>query len=213
MSQCPRALKFIWPALDICTLGHCFPHCGRPKLWGGTASHDNITLSQQGMYCLSSPLPPSLLGGFAIQEWKWDVTTKYFFWGLNPFLPGSPHHTGVHHDSQHAADPCRRDLRDKLCAICGACCGHSNNSHATEERRRCCRCLRRIRWLHPPSIPSRHHPGAHPWRLPDVLKLSAEEGGGETHTEGTLYYLWRKNCLRKSKHLGLVKQCRKWRTS
>lgn len=32
MSLCPRALKFILPVLDICTLGHCFPHYGGPKL-------------------------------------------------------------------------------------------------------------------------------------------------------------------------------------
>lgn len=183
-------------------------------MWGGNSVPWQHNSHPAGTDCPPSPSPPSLLGALPCRAWEWDVTTKYFFWGLNPFLPGSPHHTSVHHGSQRAADPCCRDLRDKLCAICGACCGHSNNSHATEERCRCCRrCLRRVRRLHPSGIPSCRHPGAHPRRLPDVLKLSAEEGAGETHTEGTLYYLWRKNCLQKSKHLGLVKQCRKWRMS
>lgn len=156
------------PAVHLTSLRHLhfgqlLSRYGEPKSGReGTSPHDGLALIPSRYH-----LP--FWGGSQFRGWKQDSTAfkDYFFLRSEPnaFLPGPPHHAGVHHGSQRAANPRRRDLRDKLRAICSARRGDSDDSHATEE----CRCRRRrrcrlwgIRRLHPSGVPGRHHPGPHP---------------------------------------------------
>lgn len=124
----------------------------------------------------------------------------------NSLIPGSPHNPSVHHGPQRAEDPRCRHLWDKLRAIRSTRCSNGNDSHATEERRRrCCRRCRLwgLRRLHTSGLPSCHHPGAHPRRLPDVLRLSAEQ---QTLKEHFTIYEERACCRRVTSGLRKLMQ-------
>lgn len=108
---------------------------------------------------------------------------------LSVCLSGPSNNSCVHRGTKCSENPHRRHLRGQLRPLC--CSRHCHNRHTTEERRGCR--VWGLRRLHTSGLP-RCSPGAHPRRLPDLLRTGdRSQGKPPNPAEGTLYYLWRKN--------------------
>lgn len=88
------------------------------------------------------------------------------FLGRISVCPSGPsNNSRVHRGTKCSENPHRRHLRGQLRPL--RCSGHCHNRHTTEERRG--RRVRGLRRLHTSGLP-RSSAGAHPRRLPDVLR-------------------------------------------